>query len=145
MDKKNKFKNLNLFEKVLVITSSTLLIVLAITFVIGGLFFGVVGFFRLFGVQYTSTYSLIGFLLFFFLFGGLVDLFSIFVIYLSSQYISDKYKLFFSRMFIDCTFTWLALHTVDEFMISITIPLTTEIVAVFLFFFFEVSFKVKTD
>lgn len=137
------FRNLNLFEKMLVITALTLIIVLSITIVIGSLFFGISGFFSLFGVQYTSTYSLIGFVLFFFLFGFILDLFSMIFIKLSSRYISGEYKLFITRMVIDCTFTWLALHTVDEFMNSITIPFTTEIIAVLLFFFIEVAFDVK--
>ncbi|MFF2596807.1 YrvL family regulatory protein [Priestia megaterium] len=140
---KNLFRNLNIFEKMLVVLALTLIIVLSITIVIGSLFFGISGFFSLFGVQYTSTYSLIGFVLFFFLFGFILDLFSIVFIKLSSRYISGKYKLFITRMVIDCTFTWLALHTVDEFMNSITIPFTTEIIAVLLFFFIEVAFDVK--
>lgn len=140
---KKPFRDLDLFEKIIVITSLTLLVVLSVTFVIGSFFFGIVGFFRLFGVQYTSPYSLIGFVLFFFLFGAVVDLFSLAFIKLSSQFISGIYKLFMTRMVIDCTFTWFALHTVDEFMNSITVPLTTEVVAVLLFFFIEIAFEVK--
>ena len=82
---KKPFRDLDLFEKIIVITSLTLLVVLSVTFVIGSFFFGIVGFFRLFGVQYTSPYSLIGFVLFFFLFGAVVDLFSIAFIKLSSN------------------------------------------------------------
>ncbi|MBS4214121.1 YrvL family regulatory protein [Neobacillus rhizophilus] len=36
--------------------------------------------------------------------------------------------------------TWLALHTVDEYMNSITIPLKTEFVAALLLFFIEIPF-----
>ncbi|MBT2700886.1 hypothetical protein J7E79_26570 [Bacillus sp. ISL-40] len=75
----------------IVITALTLFVVLSITFVIGSIFFGFVGFFSLFGVKYTSSYSLIGFVLFFFVLGGVVDLFSIAFIKLLSQYISGKY------------------------------------------------------
>jgi hypothetical protein len=142
-NKKSRFQDFTLFEKMLVITALTLLVVLSIAFVIGGIFFGIVGLFSLFGVRYTSPYSLIGFVMLFFLFGFIVDLFSIAFTKLLSQYISGKYKLFFTRLVIDCTFTWLALHTVDEFMNSITIPSRTEIVAVLLLFFIEVAFDVK--
>ncbi|WP_222127421.1 YrvL family regulatory protein [Bacillus sp. X1(2014)] len=131
---------MDLFEKVLVITALTLLVVISFTFVIGSIFFGIVGFFNLFGVRYTSPYSLIGFVMMLFLFGGVVDLFSITLIAWSSRYVSGKYKLFIIRMVIDCTFTWLALHTVDEYMDSITIPLKTEIIAVLLLFFIEIAF-----
>jgi hypothetical protein len=139
----NSFNEMNFFEKIIVVTALTLLVILSISIIIGCIFFGIAGFFSLFGVQYTSPYSLIGFVLFFFLFGFVLDLFSIAFIKLSSEYISGKYKLFITRIVIDYTFTWLALHTVDEFMNSITIPLTTEIVAVLLFFFIEVAFEVK--
>ncbi|MDR7080501.1 membrane-associated HD superfamily phosphohydrolase [Neobacillus niacini] len=140
-NKKNRFRDLGLFEKVLVITALTLLVVISIMFVIGSIFFGFVGFFNLFGVRYTSPYSLIGFLLLLFLFGGVVDLISITLIALLSRYVSGKYKSFITRMFIGCTFTWLALHIVDECMNSITIPLKTEIVAVLLLFFIEIAFE----
>ncbi|MGG3471477.1 YrvL family regulatory protein [Neobacillus pocheonensis] len=139
-NKKNRFRDLDLFEKVLVFTAITLVVVIAITFVIGSIFFGFVGLFNLFGVRYTSPYSLIGFLLLLLLFGGGVDLCSITLIKLSSRYVTGKYKLFVIRMVIDCTFTWLALHTVDEYMDSITIPLKTEIIAVLLLFFIEIAF-----
>jgi hypothetical protein len=139
-NKKNQFRDLSLFEKVLVISALTLLVVISIMFVIGSIFFGFVGFFKLFGVRYTSPYSLISFVLLLFLFGGVVDLISITLITLLSRYETGKYKSFITRMVIDCTFTWLALHTVDEYMNSITIPLKTEFVAVLLLFFIEVSF-----
>ncbi|MDR7073564.1 YrvL family regulatory protein [Fictibacillus barbaricus] len=142
-NKKNPFRDMNLFEKVLVIKALILLVVISFTFVIGSIFFGIVGFFNLFGVRYTSPYSLIGFVLLLFLFGGVVDLFSITLIACSSRYVSGKYKLFIIRMVIDWTFTWLALHTVDEYMESITIPLKTEIIAVLLLFFIEIAFDNK--
>ncbi|MBT2737862.1 YrvL family regulatory protein [Bacillus sp. ISL-7] len=74
------------------------------------------------------------------LFGGVVDLFSITLITLSSRYVSGKYKLFIIRIVMDCTFTWFALHMVDEYMNSIVIPLKTEIIAVLLLFFIEIAF-----
>ncbi|RRN67167.1 hypothetical protein EI200_23715 [Peribacillus simplex] len=144
MNKDNdSFRDLNLFNKIFVVTALTFLVILSISFVLGSFFLGIAGFFSLFGVQYESLYSLLIFVLFFFLLGFIFDLFSIAFIKLSSQYVLGKYKLFITRMVIDCTFTWLALHTVDEFMNSITIPFTTEIIAVSLFFFIEVAFDVK--
>ncbi|WP_235851589.1 YrvL family regulatory protein [Heyndrickxia camelliae] len=107
------------------------------------MFFGFVGFFNLFGVRCTSPYSLINFILLLFLYGGVVDLISITLITLLSQYVSGKYKSFFTRMLIDCTFTWLALHMVDEAMNSITIPLKTETVAVLLLFIIVNAFDNK--
>ncbi|MDF9759596.1 energy-coupling factor transporter transmembrane protein EcfT [Peribacillus simplex] len=139
----DSFRDMNLFNKILVVTALTFLVILSISFVLGSFFLGIAGFFSLFGVQYESLYSLFIFVLFFFFLGFIFDLFSIALINLASLYVLGKYKLFITRMFIDCTFTWLSLHTVDEFMNSIAIPVTTEICAVLLFFFIEVAFDDK--
>ena len=105
MNKDNdSFRDMKLFNKILVVT--------ALTF----FFLGITGFFSLFGVKYESFYSLLIFVLFFFLLSFIFDLFSIAFIHLSSQYVLGEYKLFITRMVIDCIFTWLSLHTVDEFM-----------------------------
>jgi len=141
-NKKSRIRDLDFFEKAMVISALVLLVVISITIVIGSIFFGLVGFFNLFGVQYSSILSLIGFVLVLLLFGGLVDLISISLITLLSQrYESSEYKLFITRMVIDCSFTWIAFHTVDEFMNSITIPLKTEIIAVLLLFLIEIAFE----
>ncbi|MGE7186235.1 YrvL family regulatory protein [Peribacillus sp. NPDC006672] len=139
----DSFRDMNLFNKIFVVTALTFLVILYISFVLGSFFLGIAGFFSLFGVQYESLYSLLIFVLFFFFLGFIFDLFSIAFINLSSLYVLGKYKLFITRMVIDCTFTWLSLHTVDEFMNSIAIPVTTEISAVLLFFFIEIAFDDK--
>lgn len=141
----DSFRDLKFFEKIVVTVSLTLLVVLSIAFVIGIFYFGMAGLFQLFGVQYTSAYSLLGFVLVFFFVGFIVDLFSIAFIKLTSQYISNKYTLFITRMAIDSTFTLLTLHVVDEFMNSITISLLTEIVAAILLFFIDVAFDNKKE
>ncbi|MDE5052962.1 YrvL family regulatory protein [Niallia taxi] len=141
-NKKSRIRDLDFSEKIVVISALVLLVVISIAIVIGSIFFGFVGFFKLFGVQYSSIFSLIGFVFVLLLFGGLVDLISISLItFLSQKYESSKYKLFIARMVIDCSFTWLSFHTVDEFMNSITIPLKTEIIAVLLLFFIEIAFE----
>ncbi|WP_144553218.1 YrvL family regulatory protein [Bacillus sp. X1(2014)] len=42
-------------------------------------------------------------------------------------------------MVIDCTFTWLALHTVDEYLDRSTISSKTEIIAVLLLFCIDIA------
>jgi len=139
---KSRIRDMDIFEKVVVISALVFLVFISIAIVIGSIFFGFVGFFKLFGVQYSSIFSLIGFVLVLLLFGGLVDLISISLITLfSHRYESGKYKLFITRMIIDCSFTWIAFHTVDEFMNSITISLKTEIIAVLLLFIIEIAFE----
>ena len=136
---------MNLIEKTFGITTLTILIILSISFVFGGYFFGLAGIFSIFGVNYDSFNSLLIFFIFFLFLGSVSDLFANILIRLSTPYIPGKFNLSFTRMLIDCTFTWLALYTADEFMNSITIPFSTEIVVTLLLFFIEVALDNKKE
>jgi Regulatory protein YrvL len=46
---------------------------------------------------------------------------------------------------LECTFSWFAFHTVDEFMRSITIPFKTEWIVVLLLFIVEAAFDGKKE
>lgn len=79
----------------------------------------------------------------YFLIGFLLDFISIALIRLATQNSIGKYKSFFTRMVIDCTFSWLAFHTADEIIDGITIPLTTEVLAVVFFYLVGLAFEDK--
>jgi hypothetical protein len=145
VSEKNSFRGTSLFKKTFAITALTFLIILLISFVFGTYFFGLAGIFSIFGVNYDSFNSLLIFFIFFLFLGSMSDLFANILIRLSTLYISGEFNLFITRMLIDCTFTWLALYTVDEFMNSITIPFTTEIVVALLLFFIQVAFDDKKE
>ncbi|BDG48997.1 MULTISPECIES: YrvL family regulatory protein [Parageobacillus] len=137
----SSFNEMNFLEKIIVVTALTLLVILSVAFIIGSIFFGITGFLNLFGVKYESFSSLLLFVLFFFLIGFILDFISIAFIRFATQNLRGKYKSFFTRMMIDCTFSWLSFHTADEMISGITIPFTTEILAVLLFFLIEIAFE----
>lgn len=130
---------MNLKEKI----GITLFTIVALSFVIGILFLGFAGAFDLLGVRYDSYFHLFIFVLSYFILGFILDIFAIGLIHLSTHYVSGKAPLFLTRMVIDCSFNWLALFTVDEFMTSISIPLYVEIIVVVLLFFMEIVFEDK--
>lgn len=114
----------------------TLIVVAALALVFGVLFFGMAGLFSILGVEYQSNGSLLIFVVCFFLLDAFFDFFANPLIKLAPQHI-------LMRMLIDVTFTWLAIHTVDEFMASIDIPLKIEIIVAILFFLIELAFDEK--
>lgn len=135
----NSLRTMRLGSKIAVI----ILIILVISFLVGIFFLGFAGLFDLFGVQYDSYYSLFIFILFYLFLGSIFDLFSSALITLSLKTVLGKIQSFITRMTIDCTFNWVPLYTVDEFMTSITIPFSVEIIAVLLLFFADVAFEDK--
>lgn len=137
------FKNLKLSEKIFVVILLILLSVVSIGVVFGLFFFGIAGFFRLFGVVYDSFYSLIWFVVLFFIIGFVMDLFANSFIKVITMNMSGKTSIFLASMLIDCTFTWIAFRIANLLVTSITIPLTTEISAVILMFFISVAFENK--
>lgn len=132
-------------NNIIAITIVIALVLISLSLVIGFIFFGIVGFFNIFEVEYTSFSSLLGFLVLFLIIGGLMDLISIGLIAWAAKCISGKHTFFLLKMLINCTFTWIALHVVDELMASITIPLITEIIAAIMIFIIEIAFKDKTE
>ena len=126
------------FTKVFTVISITLIVIIAILLMLGAFVFGFIGLFKIFGVQYDSFLSLLIFLLMFFIIGFIIDLLSIFLINTFSQQIKSSKRKFLMRLIIDCSFSWVAIHTADELIRSITIPSITELIAVFLLFLLEV-------
>lgn len=141
----DSFSDLKPFEKILVIVSLILLVILALSFIFGIFFFCFAGLFHIFGVHYESIQSLILFAVIYFIVALILDFLSILLFGLISPYLTNKYKLFVTRMILDCLFSWIALHTVDDVMESITIPLITELVVVIVFFIIEEAFENNKD
>lgn len=145
MNKKNEqtFSVMNLFKKIIFAIAGAVLIILPISLLVGTFFFGFAGLFTIFGVQYASFNTLLLFVLGYFLLALVLDILSVTLFELISIYVTGEQKFFITRMVFDCAFSWLALYTVDEFMTTITIPLSVEIIAVLLVFLIEEAFTGK--
>jgi hypothetical protein len=134
---------MNLFERIFAVSAITLLIIVCVSIIIGSIFFGIAGFFKLFGVRYESFSSLLLFVLLYFIIGFILDLIAMVFIRLATQNMTGKTKPFLTRMIIDCTFSWIAFHTADEIINGIAIQLTTEILAVIFFYLVGIAFEGK--
>ena len=136
----DSFRDKNVKEKITIITGITLLIILAAGFIVGLFFFGLAGVFKLLGVQYESIWSLVIFVISLLIVSGIFELFSKLIFILSVRNITGKTTVLIIRIIIEFTSNWLVLFTVDEFMRSITLSLTTEIIIALLITAAEIIF-----
>ncbi|SES18005.1 Regulatory protein YrvL [Gracilibacillus ureilyticus] len=124
----DSFRDMNGKEKIVTVLAIALLIIFAVGFVIGLYFFGIAGVFQLLGVQYTSIWALVIFVVSYFLLGIIAELFFKVFYKLTVRKITGKAQRFFIRIGFESTSNWLVLFTVDEFMNSITISFQTELI-----------------
>ncbi|GAB3056602.1 regulatory YrvL family protein [Virgibacillus ainsalahensis] len=143
--KNDSFHDMNRKEKIATVAGIALLIILVAGFVLGLYFFGMAGIFELLGVQYKSIWSLIVFVISFFILGVIVELFSKAIFKLSVRNMTGKIKVVFIRVIFEATSNWLVLFTVDEFMRSITLSLKTEIIIALFLAALEIVFDDDKD
>lgn len=144
-EKNDSFREMNLKDKTATVAGITLLIILVLGFVLGLYFFGLAGIFKLLGVQYKSIWSLVVFVVSFFILGIIVELFSKTIFKLSVRNITREIWVFFIRISFEVTTNWLVLFTVDEFMHSITLSWKTEIIIALLIALIEIAFDNDKD
>lgn len=126
------FKNKNLKEKTTTIIGFTLFIVLVIGFVLGIFFFGFAGVFTLLGVHYESIWSLLIFVVSFFILGIIVDLFFDAMAKLTVENITENVNAFLIQLLFGFASNWLVLFIVDALMESITLSLKTKLIVALL-------------
>ncbi|MFS0762303.1 YrvL family regulatory protein [Peribacillus phoenicis] len=139
-NKNDSFRDMNIKEKMATVAGLAFLIIMVVGFVMGLYFFGLAGIFELLGVRYESIWSLVIFVVSFFILGIIVELFSKAIFKLSVRNITGKIKVFFIRIGFEGTSNWLVLFAVDEFMKSITLSLKTEIIIALLLAIIEIVF-----
>ena len=143
--KNDSFREMKIKEKTAIVAGIALLIILVAGFVLGLYFFGLAGIFELLGVQYKSIWSLVVFVVSFYILALIVELFSQAIFELAVQNITGKIKVFFIRISFESTSNWLVLFTVDEFMKSITLSMKTEIIIALLIAVLEIVFDDDKD
>ncbi|WP_188456459.1 YrvL family regulatory protein [Virgibacillus oceani] len=137
------FHKMKIKEKTAVVAGIILLILLVGSFVLGIYFFGLAGIFELLDVHYKSVWSLIVFVISFFVLSVIAELFFKAVFVLSIRNITAKLYVFFIRISMKGSSNWLCLFTVDEFMKSITLSLKAEIICALLLAVLEIVFDDK--
>ncbi|QGH36281.1 hypothetical protein GI584_20525 [Gracilibacillus salitolerans] len=141
----DSFRDMNKKEKIITVFAIALLIFLVVGFIIGVFFFGLAGLFELLGVQYHSIWSLLGFVVSFFVLGVIVELFFKAFFKLTVRNMTGKIKIGFIRFSFEFLSNWLVLFTVDELMRSITLSLKAEIIVALLLAVLEIVFDSDKD
>lgn len=141
----NKSKAKKIGDKIFSAIVVCIIVLVALSIVGGAAFFGIAGLFKILGVEYESWYSFLIFFLIFGLIGFMADIFAIPLSRILASYTNKTYQKFLIVMVVDCLFSWMALHTTDELMSSITIPAGTEFITVIVLFLAEHAMDDKTD
>lgn len=128
-------------SKIVTIFGVSLLLLLVFAFILGIYLFTFSGFFRIIGVEYESNGALFQFVVFYVLLAMIFEFLGNGLTHYVCTFVHGKKQKFFTRMVIECTLSWLALHTVDEFMHAISIPWFAEIGVVIILFFVEWAFE----
>jgi len=127
-NKDDLFKNKSIKEKIATIIWFSLLIAFILAFVFGIFFFGFAGIFKILGVHYDSIWSLLIFVVVYFVIGIFIDLFFVALAKIAIGYISGSVKIFISRILFDFASNWLVLSVVDFLMDSITLTFTAKLI-----------------
>jgi hypothetical protein len=141
----DSFKNMNFKEKTVFMIGISLLIIMVLGFVFGLYFFGFVGVFNLIGVEYQSIWSLVMFVVCFYILGLLFDLFFDAMAKIAVQNISGTVRAFRIKMFFGFVSNWLVLFVVDTIMESITLSLKTKLIVALLLGVLELIFDNKKE
>ena len=126
-DKEESSADMTKKEKRITFILLTLLILFLAGFMLGLYFFGLVGVFELFGVEYDSLWSLVVFTVCLFAVGIFFEVFFKAIYMLSARKLAGKINLFFLRLSIEVTCNWMTVFTVDELMDSVTLSTQAEI------------------
>lgn len=118
--------------KTIVISS----IILLITIVCAFIFFVYVGVFHLIGIEYTSRTALLLFFFLILILSGISNFLTLFFKVLLQPLLElmPKWMDFSLISFIEISIDWLALHTADDWMESVTISNKGELLIILAFF-----------
>lgn len=123
------FKDETFGTKILIVITISFLLVFAITLFIGSYYFGILGIFKLLGVEYDSFLSLLLFVIFYFLLGIIGDLVVYaFSVLLSSIVFRPLTELTITFL-INLLVNWSIISFLNFCMLSIEISIGTQIIA----------------
>ncbi|HEK9100345.1 TPA: hypothetical protein SUB30_001641 [Bacillus pseudomycoides] len=130
-----KFSDLSGKDKTIVISSITLLILIVFAFI----FFVYIGIFRIIGVEYTSRTALLLFFLLILILDGLSNFLTIFFKVLLTPLLTHrpKWMTFSLLSLIEISISWIAIHTADDWMESVTISNRAELLIVLFCFILD--------
>lgn len=117
------------------IVGAMVLIILAILMV--SYFFGFIGFLKVMGVEYESSWARCLFLFLIFVFGSITELFSKALIFLMKNARLNRVLCVTSAAFVDIFFTFLSVYIADLLVSGITVSILVVTLLSVLFFLME--------
>ncbi len=128
----DSFRGKSLKQKIGTIVGVTLFIAMVLGFIIGIYLFGMAGIFQLLGIQYTSVWSLVIFVVSFFILASIVELFSRPISEIITGKTTGEFESWLIQFSIQSLSNWLCLFIVDLFMDGITFTLKTGLIVAIL-------------
>lgn len=119
----DSFRKKSLKQKIGTVLLLILFIAVVLSFIFGTYLFWMAGIFKLLGIQFTSVWSLIIFVISFFILASIVELFSKQISELITENITEKFTILLIQFHIQILTNGLSLFIVDVFMSSITLTL----------------------
>lgn len=147
MDEENNdsFKDMNLKEKTVTVIGISLLLVIVIGFIFSIFFFGFAGIFQLLGVHYDSIWSLVIFVVSFFILGFIVDLIVDAMAKITVKNVTGSVNVFLIQMLFGFASNWFVLFVVDEFIKGITLSFGTKLIIALLLGLIDPIFDNKKE
>ncbi|KAA6452031.1 YrvL family regulatory protein [Bacillus swezeyi] len=137
------FRKLDLKSKLGAITGIAIIIFTALAIFASFIFFGVAGFFKLFGVSYESHISILLFIVLCFIIGGVFEIIGKILIAIAALTVEDKTMYLSLKFTIDFAMNLVTFHIVDQFMDSVFIPSNVLFIAAAFIAVIEVVFDEK--
>lgn len=137
------FRDKNCKQKIGTIVGMTLFILFILGFVLGIYFFGVAGIFTLLGIEYTSVWSLIIFVVILIILSAIVELFSEPIFRLIAGKITGTFAVLCIQFGIQSLTNWLCLFTIAEFMESVHLTQEAGIIVAMLLALIEMTIEAK--
>ena len=127
-------------EKIIIVLAMTLLMIVSVAIVFGGIFLGLAGFFSLIGVTYDSFGSLLLFVLYCILIGVIFEVIEVIIeFYIKKTNLNAKMKQIWIVL-INLSFTWIVIHIVSELMTTITLSVFAEFLTALLIVSVDIVF-----
>ncbi|WP_270799040.1 YrvL family regulatory protein [Bacillus changyiensis] len=137
------FKHLNLKSKLTIIISLGMIFFIGLSIFLFAVFFGAIGFFRIFEVSYASYTSISLFIFVCFLVGGVFEVIGKILITIASISIEHVTLYFCLKFVIDLIMNLLTFHIADQFVDDVFVPSNTLLIAAIFFSIIEAVFDMK--
>ncbi|MDA7025747.1 YrvL family regulatory protein [Bacillus sp. CLL-7-23] len=137
------FKHLNLKSKLTIIISISMIFFIGLSIFLFAVFFGAIGFFRIFDVSYASYTSISLFIFVCFLVGGVFEVIGKILITIASISIEHVTLYFCLKFMIDLIMNLLTFHIADQFVNDVLVPSNALLIAAIFLSIAEAVFDMK--